>query len=83
MLTLFGSTYVCEQTFSVMNIYRARHRSTITGQHLGSILRIATKNITPDIDALMKKRRPTTLFPLKLGVYYYAVKIINLLKKLY
>jgi len=43
MVTLFGSTYVCEQTFSVMNVNRASHRSTITHQHLGSVLRTATK----------------------------------------
>jgi hypothetical protein len=55
MLTLFGSTYVCEQTFSIMNINKARHRSKLTDQHLGSILRIATTNIMPDIDALAKK----------------------------
>ncbi|XP_017342074.1 alpha-globin transcription factor CP2 isoform X2 [Ictalurus punctatus] len=30
MLTLFGPTYVCEQTFSVMNINKAPHRSKLT-----------------------------------------------------
>ncbi|CAK6954401.1 general transcription factor II-I repeat domain-containing protein 2-like [Scomber scombrus] len=56
MLTLFGSTYVCEQTFSVMNINKSRHRSRLTDQHLGAILRIATTKLTPDFDALAKKR---------------------------
>ncbi|XP_068598240.1 general transcription factor II-I repeat domain-containing protein 2A-like [Brachionichthys hirsutus] len=55
MLVLFGSTYVCEQTFSVMNINKSRHRSKLTDQHLRSILRIATTKITPDFDALAKK----------------------------
>uniref|UniRef100_A0A087Y1S5 HAT C-terminal dimerisation domain-containing protein n=1 Tax=Poecilia formosa TaxID=48698 RepID=A0A087Y1S5_POEFO len=54
-MALFGSTYVCEQTFSVMNINKARHRSQLTDQHLRSILRIATTKITPDFDALAKK----------------------------
>ncbi|GAA6101231.1 general transcription factor II-I repeat domain-containing protein 2-like, partial [Tachysurus ichikawai] len=40
MLTLFGSTYVCEQTFCLMNINTARHRSKFANQHLRSILRI-------------------------------------------
>ena len=48
MLVLFGSTYVCEQTFSIMNINKSRHRSKLTDQHLNSILRIATTKITPD-----------------------------------
>ncbi|KAJ8378190.1 hypothetical protein AAFF_G00245380 [Aldrovandia affinis] len=55
MLVLFGSTYVCEQTFSIMNINKASHRSQLTDQHLGSILRIATTKLTPDFDALTKK----------------------------
>ncbi|XP_033842309.1 general transcription factor II-I repeat domain-containing protein 2-like [Periophthalmus magnuspinnatus] len=55
MLTLFGSTYLCEQTFSVMNINKDRHRSRLTDQHLGSILRIATTKLTPDLDALAKQ----------------------------
>uniref|UniRef100_A0A8C8RUL4 Uncharacterized protein n=1 Tax=Pelusios castaneus TaxID=367368 RepID=A0A8C8RUL4_9SAUR len=55
MLALFGSTYVCEQTFSVMNINKSRHRSQLTDQHLRSILRIATTKLTPDFDALAKK----------------------------
>lgn len=55
MLALFGSTSVCEQTFSVMNINKAHHRSRLTDQHLGSILRIATTKLTPDFDALAKQ----------------------------
>nr|KAF6387667.1 hypothetical protein mMyoMyo1_008130 [Myotis myotis] len=55
ILVLFGSTYVCEQTFSVMNINKAPHRSSLTDEHLRSILRIATTKLTPDFDALAKK----------------------------
>ncbi|KAJ3602475.1 hypothetical protein NHX12_030230 [Muraenolepis orangiensis] len=38
MLVLFGSTYVCEQTFSVMKINKAHHRSKLTDQHLRSYI---------------------------------------------
>ncbi|KAK7127116.1 hypothetical protein R3I94_018341 [Phoxinus phoxinus] len=55
MLVLFGSTYVCEQTFSVMNINKTRHRSQLTDDHLRSVLRIATTKLTPNFDALAKK----------------------------
>nr|KAF6296031.1 hypothetical protein mMyoMyo1_009163 [Myotis myotis] len=55
ILVLFGSTCVCEQTFSVMNINKAPHRSSLTDEHLKSILRIATTKLTPDFDALAKK----------------------------
>ena len=55
MLVLFGSNYVCEQIFSVMNINKSRHRSKLTDQHLKSILRIARTKTTPDFDSLAKK----------------------------
>lgn len=54
MLVLFGSTYVCEQTFSVMNTNKAPHRSQLSDEHLRSVLRIATTKLTPDFDALAK-----------------------------
>lgn len=54
MLVLFGSTYVCEQTFSVMNTNKAPHRSQMSDEHLRSVLRIATTEIPPDFDALAK-----------------------------
>nr|KAF6378892.1 hypothetical protein mMyoMyo1_009781 [Myotis myotis] len=55
ILVLFGSTYVCEKTFSVMNINKAPHRSSLTDEHLRSVLRIDTTKLTPDFDALAKK----------------------------
>ncbi|KAL3972518.1 protein YIPF1/2 [Sarotherodon galilaeus] len=55
MLALFGSTFMCEQTFSVMNINKASHRSKLTDLHFRSILRIATTKLTPDFDVLAKK----------------------------
>lgn len=55
ILVLFGSTYVCEQTFSLMNNNTAPHRPQLSDEHLGSVLRIATTKLTPDFDALAKK----------------------------
>lgn len=36
-LMLSGSTYVCEETFRIMKINKACHRSKLSNQHLGSI----------------------------------------------
>ncbi|KAL2092913.1 hypothetical protein ACEWY4_012711 [Coilia grayii] len=55
MLVLFGSTYVCEQTFSVMNYNKSRYRSRLTDKHLSSVLRISTSNTTPNFDGLVKR----------------------------
>ena len=50
MLSMFGSTYLCEQLFS--------HRSRLTDEHLHSILRISSaRRLTPDIDGLASMKR--------------------------
>lgn len=54
MLVLFSSTYICEQTFSMMKFTKSRYRSTLTDQHLSAVLRIPTSDIQPDFDAVMK-----------------------------
>ena len=54
ILVLFGSTYVCEQTFSVMKFNKSRYRSSITDDHLSAVLRIATSDIQPDYSALVQ-----------------------------
>ncbi|KAM3836157.1 general transcription factor II-I repeat domain-containing protein 2A-like [Diretmus argenteus] len=54
ILVLFGSTYVCEQTFSVMKFNKSKHRSSITDEHLLAVLRLATSDIQPDFNALVQ-----------------------------
>ncbi|KAK2856688.1 hypothetical protein Q5P01_005423 [Channa striata] len=38
MMSLFGSTYICEQTFSLLNQNKSRLRSTMTDSHLCEVL---------------------------------------------
>lgn len=57
MLVLFGSTYICEQTFSVMKFTKSRYRSSLTDDHLSALLRISTSDIQPDFDALVKAQQ--------------------------
>lgn len=54
MFVLFGSTYICEQTFSVMAFPESRSRSSLTDDHLSAVLRISTSDVQPDFDALVK-----------------------------
>ena len=54
-LGLFGSKYVCEQTFSVINTNKAPHRSQLSDEHSRHVLRIPTTKLTPGFDALAKK----------------------------
>ena len=55
MLAVFGSTYVCEQLFSRMNLVKNKFRSSLTGEHLESTLHDATSAIQPDIDQLVQQ----------------------------
>lgn len=57
ILCMFGSTYLCEQMFSVMKINKNKHRTRLTNEHLQSILKINTTNMIPDINELVKNKR--------------------------
>ena len=52
LLVLFGSTYICEQTFSIMNINKTKLHSNLTDVHLQSLLRISTSNMLPEFKQL-------------------------------
>ena len=58
MLSMFGSTYLCEQLFSMMKVNKTSHRSRLTDEHLHSVPRIfLAQSQTPDIDELVSKKR--------------------------
>ncbi|XP_037553998.1 general transcription factor II-I repeat domain-containing protein 2-like [Nematolebias whitei] len=52
MSTLFGSTYICEQTFSRMKLLKTPMRSRLTDEHLHQCLRLAVTRMEPDIQLL-------------------------------
>lgn len=53
MLVIYGSTYICEQTFSVMKHNKSKTRPRLTDGHLEAVLKIATSNFTPDYEKLV------------------------------
>lgn len=55
-ISLFGSTYVCEQTFSLLTLNKSRMRTKITDSHLHDVLRISTTKFTPDLPAILQSR---------------------------
>ncbi|XP_015974818.2 general transcription factor II-I repeat domain-containing protein 2-like [Rousettus aegyptiacus] len=57
ILSMFGSTYVCEQLFSVMKLSKTKSRSQLKDTRFNSVLHIATRNMRPDIDSLVQKKR--------------------------
>uniref|UniRef100_A0A8C4UDT3 Uncharacterized protein n=1 Tax=Falco tinnunculus TaxID=100819 RepID=A0A8C4UDT3_FALTI len=55
--TIFGSTYVCEQTFSRMKHLKSPIRSRLTDEHLHHLLRLAVTNMKPNIDHLISQKQ--------------------------
>ena len=53
MFVLFASTYICEQTFSVMKVNKSKNRSLLTDSNLQSVLRISTGNLMPNFNKLV------------------------------
>jgi len=41
LLTIFGSTYICESAFSTLTFIKSKHRSTLTDSHTTNLLRTA------------------------------------------
>jgi hypothetical protein len=49
MSTVFGSTYICEQTFSIMKLIKSKFRTRMTNDHLHHCLRISVTNVPTDV----------------------------------
>jgi len=48
MIVCFGSTYICEFTFSKMSYIKNKYRNTLTDDHLQDILRLSSTEIQPN-----------------------------------
>lgn len=58
IMSMFGSTYVCEQLFSLMNLNKSGLRSRLTNEHLNSTLKVAiAQSLAPNIDELVQTKR--------------------------
>ena len=51
-MTLFGSTYVCEQLFSAIKIIKSNHRSKLNDVRLQSCVRVAVLSVSANIDQI-------------------------------
>ncbi|KAJ8378470.1 hypothetical protein AAFF_G00239340 [Aldrovandia affinis] len=52
VLSVFGSTYFCEQVFSSMNYIKSKYRSRLTDDSLQSCVKIKVTSYPPDIEKL-------------------------------
>ncbi|XP_049291704.1 general transcription factor II-I repeat domain-containing protein 2A-like [Anopheles funestus] len=56
-ISLFGTTYLCEQTFSRMKYVKNNLRSNLTDKHMESILTIGTSNLKPELSAITASKK--------------------------
>ncbi|XP_076064373.1 general transcription factor II-I repeat domain-containing protein 2-like [Oratosquilla oratoria] len=54
---IFGTTYLCEQTFSKMECVKSNYRANLSDDHLKSILTIGSSNLEPDFNENLKSKR--------------------------
>ena len=52
-----SSTYICKQTFLIMNINKNIQRLWFTDNHLEDILKTVTSSISPEYDKLVDGKR--------------------------
>ena len=57
MVSLFGSTYACEQLFSKMKYTKSRLRTRLRDDHLDDVLLLSSTNISSDVEKLSKNKQ--------------------------
>lgn len=55
VLTMFGSTYICESAFSKMNTIKTHERNQLSNQSLEDCLRISLTAVEPDVKKLVSE----------------------------
>jgi hypothetical protein len=76
-MTLFGSTYVCEQLFSAMKIIKSDHGSRLNDVRLESCVRVAVSSISANIDQLMTKSNAKFLIEYFISVIFILDLFFN------
>ena len=54
---MFATTYICEQTFSFLNLNKNKFRSSLLDDNLENILRTGISNIVPDYNLLTNEKK--------------------------
>ncbi|XP_023724818.1 general transcription factor II-I repeat domain-containing protein 2 [Cryptotermes secundus] len=57
LISVFGSTYLCEKTFSKMKYVKSQYRSALTDEHLQSIMMIGSTNFDPQFEEMLSKKK--------------------------
>ena len=57
VLSVFGSTYLCKQTFSHMKFILSSHRSRLTEDHSEACVQLKVTRYSPNITELSKEKQ--------------------------
>ncbi|XP_068117393.1 general transcription factor II-I repeat domain-containing protein 2B-like isoform X2 [Hyperolius riggenbachi] len=55
MVSMFGSSYICEKAFSDLNHIKSKYRNNISNRTLLQALRLSTTNLKVDVDELLSQ----------------------------
>ncbi|UYV82702.1 hypothetical protein LAZ67_22000618 [Cordylochernes scorpioides] len=67
LFSVFGTTNLCEKTFSKMKYTKNVYRSKLTDEHLKSLLIIGTSKISPQLQTIKNSKRGKFLEPVENG----------------
>uniref|UniRef100_A0A8C1P8F6 SPIN-DOC-like zinc-finger domain-containing protein n=1 Tax=Cyprinus carpio TaxID=7962 RepID=A0A8C1P8F6_CYPCA len=73
ILTMFGSTYTCESSFSHMNVIKIKARCCLSNEKLSQRLRIALTTYEPDY----VKKSKSCVYVSVFAVLHFVVGLIN------
>ena len=57
LISVFGTTYLCEKTFSKMKYVKSCYRSALSDEHLESLLVIGTTNFEPQLNKIISGKK--------------------------
>ena len=52
LVSVFGSSHICEQAFSIINLNKSKLRSRLTDDRLHAVMRVACSQLSPNIEQL-------------------------------
>jgi hypothetical protein len=55
-MSMFASSYLCEQVFSSMKLRKSSVRNRLTDGHLASLLRVTASQLEPEYEKLLDTR---------------------------
>ena len=56
LLSMFGSTYMCESTFSRMKFVKNSLRTNLSDENLRALLMLGTSNLKPDFSTILSSK---------------------------